>query len=107
MLEELIYTLECADNPVIYYLLINIGCIRGELLALKWDYVDFKNNKSYRQSVSYVLGMGLNIKGMKINSSIREDEKIEILGNLIDNYNDGIRKNFFCIQQFRTYDVAS
>lgn len=75
--EETLYLLECLnDEPIIYQALIQLaivsGCRRGELIALKWEDVNFeKSILSINKGLIKIPGHEIQIKDPKTKSSIR------------------------------------
>jgi integrase len=64
--DEFEYFLQYTKNSryhVAYLLALTTGMRIGEILALQWDSVDFKNNEIHvKQTVSYTKGLGIHIK---------------------------------------------
>ncbi|MDR2546387.1 MAG: DUF3795 domain-containing protein [Lachnospiraceae bacterium] len=57
----------------------------------KWEKDSFITHKNMMKDFEKVRNNGLKVYQNELN------EKIEILNNLLDNYNDGRRKSFFCL----------
>lgn len=76
--EETAHMLSCLDNePLMFQIFIHLaivtGCRRGELVALKWQNVDFSNNFITVKHSNYKLaGEDIKSKTPKTKSSIRE-----------------------------------
>lgn len=100
---DIVNILHALDNePIkwrtITHLLIITGCRRGEIMGLKWDKVDFENNRLRIDStLLYSPKRGIYEDTPKTNSSVRyvnlPQESMSLLSEYLSWYNDLKQKN--------------
>ena len=72
------YCYQCASYPCARYAHID-------------DYDSFITHKRQKEDLERAQKIGID------NYNLEQEEKMQILGHLLANYNDGRRKNFFCV----------
>jgi len=82
---KLLKTAKDSNLYIAYFISLHTGMRKAELLGLKWTDVDENNNTiEVNRQVQRITGKGLNIKGLKSDSSYR---KIPINQNVINKLN--------------------